>query len=324
MCARGSARDARAWHRLGYRLAVTININGLTLAHKGDGGGISVATVPDVCKTPPTPVPVPYPNISKATDLAKGTTTVKVDGGNMAANKGSEFSKSSGDEAGTVGGVKSGTNMAESTWLSFSMDVFLEGKNACRLTDKKLMNHGNTVNMGGFLTEWLREARRGRPDCPALLQKINDVLNGDKSTGTAADRGVKERFFDQINGANGPGTQSWINHEAAFIATQVHLSALLVAYATFCGGGPPPPSDAYEWANRKAPQPSEWVNPAPAPSGFSWGWAAAAVGLSVVTVVAVVVPFDGPVGDIAAGSSAAAAWARAFGGAAVVAGAAGG
>ncbi|MCH9687893.1 MAG: DUF4150 domain-containing protein [Deltaproteobacteria bacterium] len=311
-------------------MAVTININGLTLAHKGDGGGISVATVPDVCKTPPTPVPVPYPNISRATDLAKGTTTVKVDGGNMAANKGSEFSKSSGDEAGTVGGVKSGTNMAESTWLSYSMDVFLEGQNACRLTDKKLMNHGNTVNMGGFLTQWLKDARAGRADCPALLRKIDEVLNGNKSAGTAPQRGVKERWFDQIRGAHGPGTDSWRGHELQFMSTQIHLASLLTAYATYCGGGPPPPPDAYFWAHRRAPVPAQWVAPAASQAtstatsssggGWSWGqvgWGVAAVGLSVVTVVAVVSPFDGPVEDVAAGSGAAAAWARAFGTAAV-------
>jgi len=46
-------------------MAVTININGLTLCHKGSNG-ISVATVPDVCKTPSPggPVPIPYPDIA--------------------------------------------------------------------------------------------------------------------------------------------------------------------------------------------------------------------------------------------------------------------
>src|SRR3989442_6002855 len=69
----------------------TININGLTLCHKGSDG-ISTATLPDVCKTPSPggPVPVPYSNVARSSDLAKGTTTVQADGGNMCANYGSE------------------------------------------------------------------------------------------------------------------------------------------------------------------------------------------------------------------------------------------
>jgi Domain of unknown function (DUF4150) len=134
-------------------VAVTIHVNGLTnsLVHKGSMG-IAKCTVPDVCKTPSPggPVPVPYPVIvSFSSDLAKGTKTVKVDGGNMAAIKGSEFSRCVGDEPGTAGGVKSSTNMKEATWILYSFDVKLEGRNACRLSDKMLMNHGNTVCLGG-------------------------------------------------------------------------------------------------------------------------------------------------------------------------------
>ena len=133
-------------------MSVTININNLSLCHK-QSGGISMATVPDVCKTPSPggPVPIPYPNIALSANLAKGTTTVKADGGNMCANYGSEFSRSTGDEPGTLGGVKSGTFMKEASWITYSFDVKLEGKGACRLTDKMFHNHQNTVNMGGLL-----------------------------------------------------------------------------------------------------------------------------------------------------------------------------
>jgi len=43
-------------------MALTIKVNGLTLCHKGSGG-VSSATLPDVCNTPVPggpPVPVPY------------------------------------------------------------------------------------------------------------------------------------------------------------------------------------------------------------------------------------------------------------------------
>jgi len=133
-------------------MSVTININGLSLCHKGSNG-ISTATVPDVCKTPTPggPVPMPYPNISMSSDLANGTTTVTADGGNMIAIKGSDFSRSTGDEPGTIGGVKSNVNMKASKWILYSMDVKFDGENACRLTDKKTQNNENTVDATGLV-----------------------------------------------------------------------------------------------------------------------------------------------------------------------------
>jgi hypothetical protein len=50
-----------------------------------------------------------------------------------------------------VGGVKSSTFKKEASWITYSFDVKLEGKGACRLTDKMFHNHQNTVNMGGLL-----------------------------------------------------------------------------------------------------------------------------------------------------------------------------
>jgi hypothetical protein len=133
-------------------MAVTIKVNGVanSLVHKGSNG-MSMATMPDVCKTPSPggPVPIPYPNMSQSATLAKGTTTVKADGGMMIGIKGSEFSLSNGDNAGVAGGVKSSTFMKESTWILYSFDVKMDGKNACRLSDKKFQNHENTVDLGG-------------------------------------------------------------------------------------------------------------------------------------------------------------------------------
>ena len=133
-------------------MPVTIKVNGVanTLVHKGSNG-VSVATIPDVCKTPSPagPVPIPYPNISQSATLDKGTTTVKADGGMMIAIKGSEFSLSNGDNAGVAGGVKSSTFMKESTWILYSFDVKMDGQNACRLTDKKFQNHENTADLAG-------------------------------------------------------------------------------------------------------------------------------------------------------------------------------
>lgn len=134
-------------------MPVTIKVNGQdnSVSHKG-AMHFAKNTAPDVCKTPSPggPVPIPYPVImSLSSDLAKGTTTVKADGGNMIAIKGSEYSRCSGDEAGSAGGVVSSTNMKEATWIVYSFDVKMDGGNACRKTDKMKMNHGNTICMGG-------------------------------------------------------------------------------------------------------------------------------------------------------------------------------
>jgi len=132
----------------------TIKVNGMMngLVHKGDAW-LSVATIPDICKTPTPggPVPMPYPNIAQANTLTGGTTTVKVDGGQMAAIKGSKFAMSTGDEPGTLGGVKSNVFKQAATWLLYSFDVKLDGENACRFSDKMFHNNENTVNAAGVL-----------------------------------------------------------------------------------------------------------------------------------------------------------------------------
>lgn len=101
---------------------ITININGITLCHKGSGG-VSHNTLPDVCKTP-FGVPVAYENEAYSADLVKGTTSVFADGGNMIANMGSQFARSVFDEPGSMGGIISGTNKAETDWITHSFDVF--------------------------------------------------------------------------------------------------------------------------------------------------------------------------------------------------------
>lgn len=150
-------------------MSVTIKVNGTanSLVHKGCKG-ISMATIPDVCKTPSPggPVPLPYPNISQSATLDKGTTTVNADGGNMIAIMGSEFSLSNGDNAGVAGGVKSSTFMKESTWILYSFDVKIEGKNACRLTDKKFQNHENTADLSGVVFQVTVVVATGEDTCP--------------------------------------------------------------------------------------------------------------------------------------------------------------
>ncbi|WP_343641948.1 DUF4150 domain-containing protein [Roseateles sp.] len=157
-------------------MAVSININGLTLCHKGSDG-VTRNTLPDVCKTPDKGLPLPYRNEAYSRDLVKGTTSVFADGHMSIAKYGSQFHKSIYDEAGSMGGVASGTNKAEADWITHSFDVFFEGKPACRLTDKMFMNHRNTVNMAGLKQRDLPQSDQDfydelcRMACECLAQK---------------------------------------------------------------------------------------------------------------------------------------------------------
>ena len=162
-------------------MPVTVKVNGTanSLVHKGSNH-LSMATIPDVCKTPSPagPVPIPYPNISQSATLDKGTTTVKADGGMMIAVKGSEFSLSNGDNAGVAGGVKSSTFMKESTWILYSFDVKMDGKNACRLSDKKFQNHENTVDLGGAIGPLKPVAPITGDDCGGSYSKVRAARDG--------------------------------------------------------------------------------------------------------------------------------------------------
>ena len=59
--------------------------------------------------------------------------------------KGAQYSKSSGDEAGTLGGVISSVNMSVCEYLAHSFDVKFEGNNVCRLGDQLWQNKKNIL-----------------------------------------------------------------------------------------------------------------------------------------------------------------------------------
>jgi hypothetical protein len=115
------------------------------VAHKGSGGMSMV--FPDVCKTPAPPappIPIPYPNIGMASDTSSGPTKVKTDG-KMPMVKGAKYSKSSGDEPGTIGGIMSNVNRNECEFMMYSFDVKFEGKNVCRMGDPLFHNKKNMM-----------------------------------------------------------------------------------------------------------------------------------------------------------------------------------
>jgi hypothetical protein len=125
-------------------MPVSVGVNFLSVVHKGSNG-VTIA-FPDVCKTPTPagPIPIPYPNIAMSSDTASGAKTVKADG-QPVATKDSNFSMSTGDEAGCAGGgVASNKFKGKAEFVNFSFDVKFEGKNAVRAFDLMLHNDKNT------------------------------------------------------------------------------------------------------------------------------------------------------------------------------------
>ncbi len=125
-------------------MAQTTFANSRGIVHRASGG--MSAVFPDVCKTPaaPSPVPIPYPNLGRSSDTSQGPPTVTADG-QMPMTKGAKYARSSGDEAGTLGGVVSSVNMNECEFMMYSFDVKMEGKNACRLGDPLFHNRKNIM-----------------------------------------------------------------------------------------------------------------------------------------------------------------------------------
>ncbi len=125
-------------------MAQTTFVNSRGIVHKSSGGFSTV--FPDVCKTPTPggPIPIPYPNIGKSSDTVKGPNTVKTDG-QMPMVKGAQYFISSGDEAGILGGVVSGTFKGVCEFMMYSFDVKFEGKNVCRLGDPLFHNKKNIM-----------------------------------------------------------------------------------------------------------------------------------------------------------------------------------
>lgn len=111
--------------------------------------GKSICQFPDVCFTPPltpaTPpgVPIPYPNTGLAGDTADGSATVKIANKEVMLKNKSKFKKSTGDEAGAAPkkGLITSTNKGAVYFLSWSIDVMVEGENVVRNLDMTTHNH---------------------------------------------------------------------------------------------------------------------------------------------------------------------------------------
>lgn len=115
--------------------------NGMTIACKV-ADGKTVAAMPDVCLSPPSPpagpVPIPYPNTAMASDTTEGGKTVQIGGQEVMLKNKSYFKQSNGDEAATKSlgmGVVTHQIQGKVNFINWSMDVKFEGENIPRHLD---------------------------------------------------------------------------------------------------------------------------------------------------------------------------------------------
>lgn len=188
-----------------------VYINNMGLVHKA-GSGMVTAAFPDVCLSPPSPpagpVPVPYPDTSKSSDLNKGTKKVK-SGGKPVGTKDSFFKSSPlGNEAATRSfgaSVLSHTITGKTCFAAFSMDVELEGVKAVRHLDLTTSNHasypGGTPPFPKLSEMHMLALQRidnqqcpccGSADCAAAFKEGDEPLSRSEALGLDSNPRKKE------------------------------------------------------------------------------------------------------------------------------------
>jgi RHS repeat-associated protein len=113
-------------------------------------------------------------------------------------------------------------------------------------------------SLGGFLPDKKKKKNKyiTRGDsCDEIQNAIEQLINGESKPGSS--KGLRDRFAEQIYGNNGPGTESWKNHEQNINDMLASLRDALDALdKNKCG--PPKTRGANSWAGRSAPSASEW------------------------------------------------------------------
>lgn len=115
-------------------------INGRSAVHAGSQG---ILKTEDICYTGEAKIPVLYCNIAKSADAAHTANSVFVNN-NPVCHQQSIFTKSSGDEPGIYGGIRSGTIQGKAEFITASSNVFIEGVAAVRAGDLMVSNNRNT------------------------------------------------------------------------------------------------------------------------------------------------------------------------------------
>ena len=185
-------------------MGANVFANGKEISGKGSGNK-TIAAMPDVCLSPPSPpagpIPIPYPNFSQASDTTDGSKKVKIGGKEVCLKGKSSFKKSKGDEAATNSfgaSVVSHKIQGAVKHQAGSFDVKIEGSNVARFGDITTGNHSNPglppgpdvgVPAVGVVTD---------PECKAL--QANNDSNREKSSDTPAFATTKVKYKNNRTG----------------------------------------------------------------------------------------------------------------------------
>ncbi|WP_457334977.1 DUF4150 domain-containing protein [Rhizobacter sp. P5_C2] len=168
-------------------MGANVYANGMEVSGKASGHNV-IASMPDVCLTPPPPpagpIPIPYPNFARAADTTDGSRSVMAGGKEISLKGKSKYKKSTGDEAATRnfgGGVISHNITGPVKHKAGSFDVKVEGSQVVRNLDLTTGNHSNpgdgctTVDTAGVAPGLSKD-----PGCEELKQ-ANDTRRGQLS-----------------------------------------------------------------------------------------------------------------------------------------------
>lgn len=191
-------------------MGTNVFANGLEVAAK-QSDNQSIAAMPDVCLSPPSPpagpLPIPYPNFSNASDMSDGTKTVKIAGDEAGMKDQSNYKTSKGDEAATRSfgmGVVSHSIQGKTYFAAWSSDVMFEGANAVRFMDLTTHNHGSPSNPPSATASTGTPAPpEPDPECEEL-DKQNKKLRASK-----VDPKYKGGFTVTTSFSTRPGEGSW-------------------------------------------------------------------------------------------------------------------
>ena len=178
-------------------MSANVYANGMEVSGKASPNK-SIAAMPDVCLSPPSPpagpVPIPYPNTAMASDTADGSSSVKIGGQEAGLKNQSKYKQSNGNEPATNSfgaGVVSHKLTGAMKFAAWSMDVMIEGANVTRFGDLTTHNHMNNTN--GGMTSSIAGLSLSNPSnvtCEELSdgndQAREDMSSGDHGEGIKA------------------------------------------------------------------------------------------------------------------------------------------
>lgn len=257
-------------------MGANVFANGKEISGKGSGNK-TIAAMPDVCLSPPSPpagpIPIPYPNFSQASDTTDGSKKVKIGGKEVCLKGKSSFKKSKGDEAATRNfgaSVVSHKIQGAVKHQAGSFDVKFEGSNVVRFGDITTGNHSNPGLPPGPDVGKPAPGAVEEPDCEALqreveamrrasdaanraegpeLRQASDAARRDRSYRSWQQR-VENRINQRAQGAltasqtSGGPVRRWasntLNREALQQrGLQVEAQGPLGTNSNVCGGGEP-------------------------------------------------------------------------------------